>query len=119
MPRGSFWIVPTVALLLEVLPLVAAHSDKHNVGGMVMPMSEAPRPPTLNSTAPASYWSLPEHTSLMYIHIALEVIAWFVVLPIGMLSKISRGSYVGADIFQASCSVLRDRASCYPCNSPF
>ena len=36
-----------------------------------------------------SYWSLSEYATLMYWHIALEILAWVVVLPVGKLYRIS------------------------------
>lgn len=71
----------TAALLLEVLPLVAAHGNDHGEGHM--DIGDAPRPQVQDDGRPRSYWSLSEHSTLMYWHIALEMLAWVVILPIG------------------------------------
>jgi hypothetical protein len=39
------------------------------------------------------YWSLSEHATLMYWHIALEILAWVVVLPIVVMFSIARSRY--------------------------
>lgn len=85
--RARVLTLATAALLLEVLPLVAAHGDEHNDGpmDMGMDMHDAPRPPVEDSGAPRSYWSLSEHATLMYWHIGLEILAWVVILPVGRL----------------------------------
>lgn len=75
------------ALLLQLLPLVAAHGDEHH--GEAMPMSAPNAPaPQPQSDAPQSYWRLTEHATLMYWHIALEILAWIVVLPVGKLTRL-------------------------------
>ncbi|KAF2263499.1 hypothetical protein CC78DRAFT_465545 [Lojkania enalia] len=51
---------------------------------------DAPQPPAQGSSQPPSYWSLTEHAGLMYMHIALEMIAWVVILPIGVMLSIGR-----------------------------
>ncbi|KAF2121752.1 integral membrane protein [Lophiotrema nucula] len=59
---------------------------------MNMDMPEAPRPqpqPEDNGGF-HGYWSLNEHTSLMYWHFGLEIVAWFVVLPVGVMLSIAR-----------------------------
>lgn len=81
MPRGQAVVLAATALLLGALPLVVAHGDEHS--GSEMDMHDAPKAPAPSNDGPKSYWSLPDHASLMYMHIALEIIAWFVVLPVG------------------------------------
>lgn len=79
-PRGRVLALAAAALFLGVLPLAAAHGDEHAAKGDV----EALKPPALShDDGPKSYWSLTEHTGIMYMHIATEVLAWFVVLPVG------------------------------------
>lgn len=76
--RIAFTIATAALLLLELSPRVAAHGDEH------MDMSaEQSQPQPQDHGRPGSYWSLSEHASLMYWHIALEVLAWVVVLPVG------------------------------------
>lgn len=79
MTRVYFLLLATAALLLEVSPLVAAHGDEHDV-----PMHDAPPTPSEDNGTPQSYWTLTEYATLMYWHIVLEILAWIVVLPVGM-----------------------------------
>lgn len=72
--------VVTIATALLLLPLVAAHGDE----SMDMVAHDAPQP-QMNDGQPRSYWSLSEHATIMYWHVALEVLAWVVVLPVGKL----------------------------------
>ncbi|KAF2633143.1 integral membrane protein [Macroventuria anomochaeta] len=83
-----------------LLPLVAAHSNEKNDGPMDMNM-EAPRPQMKDSGALRSYWSLSEHTALMYWHIGLEILTWVVILPVGVMLSIahSRLALVSQFIF--------------------
>lgn len=90
-------ILATAALLLEALPLVVAHGHGDETSGSSMDMENAAQPSIPDGDVPHSYWSLPEHTSLIFAHIVLEIIAWFVVLPVGMLPE---------PIHSLCCSVL-------------
>lgn len=72
------------AILLALLPHVAAHRDEHNTEPMNMGHHDAPKTSPAQDGAPKSYWSLNEHAALMYWHIGLEILAWVVILPIGM-----------------------------------
>ncbi|KAJ4348156.1 uncharacterized protein N0V89_009528 [Didymosphaeria variabile] len=89
MTRVRLLTFATAVLLSEVFPLVAAHGDEHNGGSTDMDMHDAPPPPAVDNGAPQSYWGLSEHASLMYWHIALEVLAWVVVLPVGVMLSIA------------------------------
>lgn len=71
----------TAVLLLELAPITLAHGDEH----MDMSAHDAPQPQLHDGGEPGSYWSLSEHATLMYCHIALEILAWVVILPIGKL----------------------------------
>jgi hypothetical protein len=73
--------IATAALLLELVPRAAAHGDEH----MELSAHDAPQPQMHKDGQPGSYWSLSEHATLMYCHIALEILAWVVILPIGKL----------------------------------
>jgi hypothetical protein len=75
------------ALLLQLLPLVAAHGEEHHGEAMDMSVHSAPAPQP-QSEAPQNYWRLTEYATLMYWHIALEVLAWIVILPVGKLIRI-------------------------------
>lgn len=87
MLRGRVVLVATAALLLEALPLVVAHGQGEGEGegsaAGELDMQNAPQPQVVNSDGASSYWRLSEHANLMYMHIALEVLAWFFVLPVG------------------------------------
>lgn len=54
---------------------------------MDMSAHSAPKPQP-HSEAPQTYWRLTEYATLMYWHIALEVLAWVVILPVGKLTRI-------------------------------
>jgi hypothetical protein len=86
MARGTLTIA-SAALLLQLLSLVAAHGDEHHGEAMDMSAHDTPAPQP-QGDAPQSYWSLTEYATLMYWHIALEILAWVVVLPVGKLSRI-------------------------------
>jgi hypothetical protein len=82
--RAAFTVATAALLLLELLPRVVAHGDEHND----MSAPDAPQPQAPGDDQPKSYWSLSEHTALMYWHITSEVLAWVVVLPVGKRSKL-------------------------------
>lgn len=79
MLRRVAFSVATAALLLGILPQVAAHGDEH----MEMSAHDAPHAEPQHLDQTGSYWSHSEHAVLMYWHIGLEILAWVVVLPIG------------------------------------
>lgn len=79
-------IIAAAALLLQLLPLVAAHGDEHHGEGMDMSAHDAPAPQP-QKDGHQSYWSLSEYAALMYWHIALEILAWVVILPTGKLFR--------------------------------
>ncbi|KAI8939750.1 hypothetical protein NX059_003495 [Plenodomus lindquistii] len=87
--RGAFRRATTV-LLLATLASAIAHGDSDH--GDTMDMSApaaAPSQPEGDGKL-RSYWSLSEHATLMYWHIALEIVAWVVVLPIAVMMSIAR-----------------------------
>jgi len=73
------------ALLLCALPLVAAHDDEPmdnmNMGKSSTSTSAATSTPQATGMA-SNYFTYPEHTGLIYAHIAFMVIAWLFILPI-------------------------------------
>lgn len=80
------------ALLLGVLPLVAAHGDEHEssgmggMGGMDMGSHGDAATTVSNSTAAPldpSYFRHSEYAGWMYAHIAAMTIAWVVIAPVG------------------------------------
>lgn len=76
MPNRIALVVATAALLL---PYAAAHGDEH----MDTSAHGAPLVKPQGAVHPSSYWSLNEHTILMYWHIGMEILAWVFVLPVG------------------------------------
>lgn len=61
----------------------------HGHGSQEMTM-DMDMSPAMNSTAPAApkdypptYFAHPEHMGLIYAHVALSVVAWIFVLPVG------------------------------------
>ncbi|KAF2629885.1 integral membrane protein [Macroventuria anomochaeta] len=92
MARGTLTIA-IAALLLQVLPLVAAHGDEHHGETMDMSAHDALAPQPQND-GHQSYWSLSEYATLMYWHIALEILAWVVILPVAVMLSIARSRYV-------------------------
>lgn len=87
MTRTRLLTLTSAALLLEVLlPLVAAHGDAQHDDSMEM-SGAAPSAPAPGNEAPQSYWTLSNHASLMYWHIALEALAWVIILPVGMFAS--------------------------------
>ena len=100
MARGTLIIV-TAASLLQLLSLVAAHGDEH---GKTMDMSAHDAPaPQPQGDGHQSYWSLSKYATLMYWHIALEILAWVVVLPVGKLSRRKQSPELQTNAMQLSC----------------
>lgn len=89
MPRPSVTALAFAAALLVLLPIASAHGDEHH-GTMDMSSHDTLQPQTPDAGLPSSYWSLSEHATLMYWHIALEVLAWIVVLPVAVMFSIAR-----------------------------
>jgi len=89
MPHRSGVTIAATALLLELLPLAAAHS--HGDGMDMSAHDTQPAPAQDNGFG--GYWSLSEHTSLMYWHIGLEILAWVVVLPIAVMFSVARSRF--------------------------
>jgi hypothetical protein len=79
MPKRVAVAIAIAALLLELAPRALAHGEEH----MAMSAHNAPQPQLHDGSEPVSYWDLSEHVTLMYCHIALEILAWVVILPIG------------------------------------
>lgn len=66
-----------LALIALSLPTSLSHGDGH--GGA---MSEADLPKD-DSEYPPTYFSLSDHSGLMYAHICLMTLSWVFVLPVG------------------------------------
>ena len=87
---------PATLCFLWAVGLALAHGhDEHSNADMDMaqhmahnPLSTADLASTstnLSSTTPESYFTYPQHGSLMLAHIVLMTIAWLFVLPIGKI----------------------------------
>ncbi|ODH47591.1 hypothetical protein GX48_06331 [Paracoccidioides brasiliensis] len=99
-PKGAPW------LLLSLVVTALAHGDeKHGHGGMGMGMGmgmghggkEGGKNNNSSSTSTSSdsskimsYFAYGKHSSTIAAHIALMVIAWFFILPIGVMFSIAR-----------------------------
>jgi hypothetical protein len=89
MPSRRGLTIAAAALVLECLPLVAAHGD-----GEAMDMSAHDAPTSQpQDSGFGGYWSLSEHASLMYWHIGLEILAWIVILPVAVMFSIARSRF--------------------------
>lgn len=79
--RSAFYFLAGVALL-GLVPAALAHGDDH--GDMDMDMGgSAASEPQPESEYPPTYFSHPEYTGAIMTHIALMVIGWVFVLPVG------------------------------------
>ncbi|KAF2846014.1 hypothetical protein T440DRAFT_250260 [Plenodomus tracheiphilus IPT5] len=87
-------IIATAVLLLATATFASPLGDSSNGDSMDMSAHAAPSSQPHNDGNPTSYWSLSEHATLMYWHIALEIFAWVVVLPIAVMLSIARSRLV-------------------------
>lgn len=69
------------AAVLAALPAALAHGDDDHMD-MSMGVAE-PEPQQVSDAASLTYFRLSEHTGAIYGHIALMLLAWIVVLPLG------------------------------------
>jgi len=78
----SFMLSIVGAAAISLVPAALAHGD-----GMDMAMGDesmsAAEHHVENSGYPPTYFSHPEHRGLIYTHIALMVLSWVIVLPVG------------------------------------
>lgn len=79
----------SAALILGVLPLIAAHGDEH----MQMEQEHAPTVQSGDQTSPPNYFRHPEYAGWMYFHIALMIIGWVIVLPPALMLSLARSRY--------------------------
>ena len=80
--------IATAIVLSHVVSFVTAHSDEHDMTMTMAMVAAAPSQPT-QPVAPqpdqlVSYFAHGAHTGSMIAHIGLMVLAWVVILPIGM-----------------------------------
>lgn len=86
---ASFLTFAVGVAVLGFIPAVIAdggHEHGHNHGGESggMKMSDADKP-LPEDQYPPTYFALSEHTAAIYAHIALMVVAWVFVLPVGKI----------------------------------
>ncbi|KAH8653317.1 hypothetical protein BX600DRAFT_74605 [Xylariales sp. PMI_506] len=82
-------VLLATAVVLGSLPAVLAHSDE---GEMDMDMSAEESKPDPDSYPP-TYFAHAEHRGVVYAHIALMVLGWTVLLPIGVMFSLARSRY--------------------------
>ncbi|KAI0127969.1 hypothetical protein BJ170DRAFT_397076 [Xylariales sp. AK1849] len=105
------------AAILGVLPTVFAHG--HGDGAMAMDeVAEEPKPDP--DSYPPTYFTNPDHRGVMYAHVALMVISWIIVLPIGVMLSIARSRYTLAVqfLFLATNALGVILAVSYSANTP-
>jgi hypothetical protein len=90
MKTGTRSVIPLlarVALLGLLVPAVLAHGDDPDMD-MDMGASNGTDTPPSEGEYPPTYFALDEHTAAIYGHIALMVIGWVFVLPVGKISSL-------------------------------
>lgn len=91
--RSVFRVASAAAFLGLLLPVVLAHGDDGTVdmdmsmGDNVTAMGDEP---ATDVKYPPTYFAHAEHRGVLVAHIALMVLAWVVVLPLGKRSAGSR-----------------------------
>ena len=72
-------------LLLEVVPRAIGHGDRHGEWGSEVNLTKVHLNSSMDITTmpKQSYFALGKHNGLIFGHIALMIVAWFFVLPIG------------------------------------
>lgn len=70
------------AVILGTVPTVLAHGNDDGAMDVGMDTSVEEPKPDASSYEP-SYFTHPDHRGLIHAHVALMVIAWVVLLPIG------------------------------------
>ncbi|KHE78641.1 hypothetical protein GE21DRAFT_1057557 [Neurospora crassa] len=77
-----------------LVPTVLAHGGDEGGhsghGGMEMTDADKPRP---EEEYPLTYFAHPDHKTAIYAHIALMVLAWVFMLPVGVMLSIARSRY--------------------------
>ena len=96
------------AALLQVASTVVAHGhDEHGSNDMSDMNMGAAHPPTkageVDKYSLPSYSGLDKHSDMMLAHIALMVLAWFFILPIGKSIRWMTNC-INLTLKQASCS---------------
>ncbi|KAK3348095.1 hypothetical protein B0H65DRAFT_165742 [Neurospora tetraspora] len=82
------------AVLGLLVPTALAHGGGEGGhgghGGMEMTDADKPRP---EEEYPLTYFAHPDHKTAIYAHIALMVLAWVFMLPVGVMLSIARSRY--------------------------
>ncbi|KAK5957619.1 hypothetical protein OHC33_000806 [Knufia fluminis] len=85
---GRFALQQAAWLLCAFAALAAGHGDEHMNPANSTSTSDQPK--NYNLFDEPSYAGLEAHSGLMLAHIGFEVLAWFFVLPIGVMFSIAR-----------------------------
>ncbi|KAI9712352.1 MAG: hypothetical protein M1820_001565 [Bogoriella megaspora] len=99
MPTGQAPLLTAAATLLGLLPLAIAHGDGSDGTDGSPAVQDAPGRPMIADGAqevqndPQSYFALSEHAGAIYAHIFLMILAWVVILPIGIMFSISKSRF--------------------------
>lgn len=122
MPGGRIFTLAAAASLLELLPLVVAHGHDENgtdLGEMnaasVSATAAAHNAAEAVEALPSYFWH-PEHAGLMYAHIALMILGWVVVLPVGTSSSDRLKQHLANFLIQAARLASLVRGSHCLCN---
>ncbi|KAK2739708.1 hypothetical protein FQN55_009298 [Onygenales sp. PD_40] len=83
-PKGALWT------LLFLAANALAHGDDHEGKEMDMTDMGNPNNATAPADSPMSYFAYQKHRGTIIAHIALMVIAWFFILPIGVMLSVAR-----------------------------
>jgi len=92
LPLARFLALMSIA---SALPLALAHGGEEHMD-MDMSMDSAQSSADAPADLPVgnlTYFGLPEHAGAMYGHIVLMVLAWVVILPVGVMFSIARSRY--------------------------
>ncbi|KAK2784647.1 hypothetical protein FQN53_008367 [Emmonsiellopsis sp. PD_33] len=83
-PKGALWT------LLFLAANALAHGDDHEGKEMDMTDMGNPNNATAPADSPMSYFAYQKHRGTIIAHIALMIIAWFFILPIGVMLSVAR-----------------------------
>lgn len=84
---SSLRLLASLALVGLVVPAVLAHGGEAENMDMDMGGANSPAEPPADAEYAPTYFALKEHTAAIYGHIALMVIGWVFMLPVGKASK--------------------------------
>jgi len=100
--RHAVFLLASPAALLALIPFALGHGDEMGGmdGGMGMGMTtDQPQPE--DGSYPPTYFTHPEHKGIIYAHIALMVVSWIFVLPVGECIPTTRAEGTVSDRLSA------------------